>query len=244
VKLTAALVVGALLALPMTAGAASPPRYRVARTSTGREALLAADDKSWSQGPVIAWGPAPYETRFRALWGDDGLFLRFDANDSSPWHTMTKRDEHLWEEEVVEVFLDVNRSGHDYAEIEISPGNVVCDVRMVSPWPHKQMDFAWNLEGIETRVAFSKDSAGKTTGWTATAFLPWTGFRSLPSAKSLSLPPKPEDAWRFNVFRVKRPGGKTAPEAGAVEVAWSPPPGESFHMPEAFRDFVFAPRGE
>ena len=58
------------------------------------------------------------------------------------------------------------------------------------------------------------------------------------------MPPKPEDAWRFNVFRVKRPGGKSAPEVGAVEVAWSPPPGESFHMPEAFRDFVFAPRGE
>ncbi|MFI5184901.1 MAG: carbohydrate-binding family 9-like protein [Vicinamibacteria bacterium] len=243
-SLRAAFATGVLMVLPLAASAAPAPGYRVGASSAGRQALLAADESSWGKAPTIAWGPSPYETRFRALWGDDGLFLRFDATDSSPWHTMMKRDEHLWEEEVVEIFLDINRSGHDYAEIEISPGNVVCDVRMVSPWPNKQMDFAWNLEGIETRVMFSKDSAGKTTAWTAMAFLPWAGFRSLPSAKGIALPPKAEDAWRFNVFRVKRPGGKAAPEAGAVEVAWSPPPGESFHMPEAFRDFVFAPRRE
>ncbi len=243
-SLSASVAVGILLAVPLATSAAPGAGYRVSRAAADRAALLGADEKAWAKAQAIAWGPAPYETRFRALWSDAGLLLRFDATDSSPWHTMTKRDEHLWEEEVVEIFLDINRSGHDYAEIEISPGNVVCDVRMVAPSPNKQMDFAWNLEGLETRVLISKDAAGKTTGWTATAFLPWTGFRSLPSAKSITLPPKARDAWRFNVFRVKRPGGKAAPEAGAVEVAWSPPPGESFHMPEAFRDFVFAPRGE
>ena len=240
----AALAAGLLVALPFVASAATAPGYRVGVASTGRDALLGGGESGWAGAQAFAWGPARYETRFRALWSGDGLFLRFDATDASPWHTMTKRDEHLWEEEVVEIFLDIDRSGHDYAEIEISPGNVVCDVRMVSPSPNKQADFDWNLEGLETRVLFSKDGAGKTTGWTATAFLPWTGFRSLPSAKSIALPPKPRDAWRFNVFRVKRPGGKAAPDAGAVKAAWSPPPGESFHMPEVFRDFVFAPRGE
>jgi len=48
------------------------------------------------------------------------------------------------------------------------------------------------------------------------------------------------DRWRFNVFRVERPGGKEHPEAGAVEVAWSDPHSPSFHVPAAFRDFVFA----
>src|SRR6185295_19871768 len=100
---------------------------------------------------TIAWGPAPYETRFRALWTDEGLFLRYDVDDPKPWHTMTRRDEHLWEEEVVEVFLDVDRSGKDYAEFEISPANVLCDVRMVSPSPDKKYDLTWNMAGIETR---------------------------------------------------------------------------------------------
>ena len=242
--LSASLAVGLFLVAPLAASAAPAGGYRVTRAAAPQAALLAADEKAWAHAQTIAWGPAPYETRFLAQWSDAGLLLRFDATDASPWHTMTKRDEHLWEEEVVEIFLDIDRSGHNYAEIEISPGNVVCDVRMVNPSPNKEMDFGWNLEGIETRVVFSKDTAGKTTGWTATAFLPWSGFRSLPSSKSIALPPKPQDAWRFNVFRVKRPGGPAAPEKGAVEVAWSPPPGESFHMPEAFRDFVFVPHGE
>jgi hypothetical protein len=217
----------------------SSPGYRVARTQAPREALLSAEDEAWAPAQAIKWGPAAYETRFRALSDEAGLVLRFDATDPSPWHTMTKHDDHLWEEEVVEIFLDLNRSGHDYAEIEISPGNVVCDVRMVSPWPHKQMDLAWDLSGLETRVRMTKDATGRTIGWTATAVLPWAGFRSLPSSTSITLPPKPGDSWRFNVFRVKRPGGPSAPQKGAVEAAWSKPPVESFHVPEAFRDFVF-----
>jgi hypothetical protein len=222
--------------------AAGPP-YRVQRTDAPRETLLAAGDAPWAAAQRIDWGPATYTTAFRALWDEHGLHLRFDARDPQAWHTMTRRDEHLWEEEVVEVFLDLDRSGRDYYELEISPGNVVCDVRMVSPSPDKKMDLAWNLEGLETRVRIDKNGVGAATGWTATAFLPWSGFSPLPSATKIALPPKAGDAWRFNVFRIDRPGGKAAPEKDAVEAAWSTPSGESFHEPNVFRDFVFeAPR--
>jgi hypothetical protein len=227
---------GALLVLALVA----PPEYAVARTSATRAALLAAEDATWSPAPRTVWGPSRYETAFRAAWSDEGLFLRFDAADPDPWHTMTKRDEHLWEEEVVEIFLDIDRSGKDYAELEISPGNVVCDLRMISPSPDKKMDFSWDMAGLETRAAVHKDGAGKTTGWTATAFLPWSGFKTLPSAKTVALPPRPGDRWRFNLFRVERPGGKAAPEKDAVEVAWSETGEPSFHVPKAFRDLVFA----
>ena len=70
-------------------------------------------------------------------------------------------------------------------------------------------------------------------------FLPWSAFRSLPSSKNVKLPPKAADRWRFNLFRVKRPGGREAPKTGAVEAAWSKPPGDTFHAPEVFRDLVF-----
>jgi len=223
---------------PTTPSAAS--EYVVTRTNATKVDLVAGDESAWTGVGGIKWGPAAYETSFRAAWNEAGLFLRFDATDPNPWHTMTTRDEHLWEEEVVEIFIDVNRSGRDYAEIEISPGNVVCDVRMASPWPNKSMDLAWNMDGLETRVKTRKGAAGKTTGWTATAFLPWSGFRSLPSATAIALPPKPGDRWRFNLFRVERPGGKAAPEQDAVEVAWSETGEPSFHVPKAFRDLVFA----
>jgi hypothetical protein len=231
------LALGLLTAL--AAQETSPTSYSVRRARATEEALLAGDDEAWKPAAAIAWGPERYLTRFRALWSEAGLFLRFDARDDAPWHTMTRRDDHLWEEEVVEIFIDLDRSGRDYYELEISPANVVCDLRMISPWPEWKGDFAWDLEGLLTRVRLEKDAGGKTTGWTATAFLSWAGFRSLPSARGLVLPPRPGDAWRFNVFRIERPGGPSAPKKDAVQVAWSKPPGESFHAPAVFRDLVF-----
>jgi hypothetical protein len=153
---------------------------------------------------------------------------------------MTKRDEHLWDEEVVEIFLSPDGSGRDYYELEINPANVVCDLRMVSAWPNQKGDIDWNLDGLETRVHPRKDGSGTTTGWTAAALLPWSGLRRLPSTRTVAVPPKPGDRWRFNVFRIERPGGPSAPEKDAVFAAWSPPSGPSFHDAGAFRDLVFA----
>ena len=82
---------------------------------------------------------------------------------------MTQQDEHLWDEEVVEIFLDLDRSGRDYYELEINPANVVCDLRMISPWPDKKGDIDWNLAGLETRVHARKGARAETRGWTATA---------------------------------------------------------------------------
>ncbi len=225
-----------LLAAALAAGEAS---YTVARAPAERAALLGSSEEGWSKAPRIAWGPEKYETAFRALWDETGLYVRFDARDPDPWSTMTRRDEHLWEEEVVEIFLDLDRSGKDYAEVEVSPANVICDVRMVSPSPNKESDLTWNLEGLESRVHLRRDAQGKTTGWTAVAFFPWNGFRSLPSARATRLPPQPGDRWRFNVFRIERPHGKSDPEKDGVFAAWSPTGQPSFHVPAAFRDFVY-----
>ena len=228
----AASAVAALLAAGTLAAT-----YRVAPATAAREALLAGHAKAWAGAERVRWGPAKYTTEFAAVWDADALYLRFAATDPRPWHTMTHRDDHLWEEEVVEIFLDPARSGRDYFELEISPANVVCDVRMERPSPDKKYDLTWNFEGLETRVV--QTVAGRAGGWTALARLPWPGFRSLPSTAGVTLPPQSGDRWRFNLFRVDRPGGKAKPEADAIEVAWSPTGEPSFHVPAAFRDFVF-----
>lgn len=234
----------AALALAGSVSYGAPAGYQVAATAQAASALLGDEASAWKGAQRVHWGPQGHATEFAALWGSDALYLRFAAEDDLAWHTMTKRDEHLWEEEVVEIFLDPGRQGRDYAELEISPANVVCDVRMIQPSPDKKGDLAWNIEGLETR-AVPWSSAGREKGWIALARIPFASLRSLPSTQGVALPPRAGDRWRFNLFRVERPGGKEHPEKGAIEAAWSPTGEPSFHVPAAFRDLVFtaAPLG-
>jgi hypothetical protein len=77
-------------------------------------------------------------------------------------------------------------------------------------------------------------------GWRGTMFVPWSGFHPLPSAANVSLPPKPGDRWRFNVYRIERPQGKRKAAEGAIFASWSPTGEDSFHVPRSFQLFEFA----
>ena len=214
--------------------APQPDGYTVRHAPASRAALLSAIAPEWDTADAVIWGPPPYETRFRALWSDAALHLRFDAADDAPWHTMTRRDDPIWEEEAVEIFLDSEVDGR-YIEVELSPANVVCDLRRAAPGsaasdpipvPSGVMDRGFDVSGLET-------SAVRTAaGWTGTLFLPWAGL-------GRSGPP-PGTALPFNVFRIKRPGGPDAPAEGAVFAAWAATGSPSFHVPEAFRPMRFA----
>jgi hypothetical protein len=212
--------------------------YRACRAMASHDALLVASPGPWTAAETIAWGPARYATTFRALWDASALVVRFDATDDAPWHRCTARDDRLWEEEVVELFVDPAGTGRDYAEVEISPANVLCDLRVRTPWPELSSDREWDWHGLTSRVVSRPDGC-----WTAVAVLPWIGLPSLSAAAATRVPPRPGDRWRFNVFRIKRPCGPADPERDAVYAAWSVPGGPSFHVPEAFRDLVFVEGG-
>ncbi len=202
--------------------------------------LLDGDSAGWNNAPMIAWGPARWRTRFRACSTREGLVVRFDCTDEAPWATLTARDACLWEEEeVVEIFLDPTRTGRNYVEVEISPVNVLCDLRIRDPWPNLSGDIAWNVAGLESRVRPWHAEDSGPDGWTAAALLPWDGVLAVEGTAAPRAAPQPGDRWRFNVFRIKRPGGPADPERGAIYAAWSVPDGPNFHAPAAFRDMVF-----
>ena len=113
------------------------PEFHVAWADASPSSAI-DDESPWWGAHRFRYGPALYETEFRALWNAAGLYVRFDATDTNPWHTMTERDDPIWEEEVVEIFLDLDRSGTNYAEVEINPNNVVTDLRMVRGVPDQE----------------------------------------------------------------------------------------------------------
>ena len=239
----AVLVVAALMLAASTPESRGRGRdddtYRARRSTFSARLLLAADGEAWRSAQQVSWGPEPYATRFGALWGERGLFVRFDAIDPAPWHTMSERDDPLWNEEVVEIFIDPDGDGRNYAEIEINPHNVLCDLVIFEGSPNLRSDIDWDLEGLRSSVHPLRGAGGETIGWTAVALLPWGGFGKLPAIGGVRLPPRAGDTWRFNVFRVERPGGPAEPERDAVYAAWSTTSGPSFHEPAVFRGMEF-----
>ncbi|MCW5966520.1 MAG: carbohydrate-binding family 9-like protein [Bryobacterales bacterium] len=220
------------------------PSYMVRRVSTGPVNLKAFGLQPWRNAQVVEWGPTGYKTTFRALWNDRDLWLRFDIQDPAPWHTMTQRDDHIWEEEVVEIFIDLDGTGKNYAEYEINPANVLCDVRMESGIPNVKSIVEWNHDGIESAVQLRPADEDDPGGWIAILRLPWRGFRSLPAVKEgrAKSPPRPGDAWRFNLYRIERPHGPADPKKDGIFAAWSPTGTPSFHNPAVFRPLIFAPK--
>ncbi len=217
--------------------------YRVAQTDVRPSLLLPGHHEAWNAAERITWGPPHATTTFSALWNSQGMAMRFNVCDLKPWHTMTKRDQPIWEEEVVEIFLDPTRTGRDYLEVEISPINVVTDLLIRHPWPGLDNDISWDWAGLESTVIPGSCEGMQPDSWVALAWMPWAALERVSPQVAAQSPPKAGDRWKFNVFRIKRPHGPADPKTDAVFAAWSAPDGPSFHAPAFFRDFVFLAPG-
>ena len=170
--------------------------------------------------PVDGGGPPLQATLVRAAWDEEALHVRFDCEDRDAWGTFRKRDDPLWQEEVVEVFLAPGEEDPaDYAEFEVSPLGVVFDARIHNPTSlRKDMtaDVAWDCPGLRWQVGRGE----ARQDWWAELAIGWKGV----AAERPRL-------WRANFYRVERPR-----DGEAEYSAWSPTltsPAD-FHKPARF----------
>ncbi len=170
----------------------------------------------------ISGTPPLQATRVTCSADATQLRVSFACVDTNPWATLTEHDAPLWEEEVVEIFLDPVGDGGGYFEIEINPLGTVCDLvlrRVASGW---KREFAWECAGLVATAARTP------TGWSAELIVPF--------AAVVSEPPERGAEWRVNFYRIDRPDGAE----GARELsAWSPTLAPSFHAPERFGTLRF-----
>jgi hypothetical protein len=148
------------------------------------------------------------------------LYVRFQCEDSEPWGTMRQRDDPIYEEEVVEVFLAPGAGDpRAYFEYEVSPLGVLFDARIENPHARRsdmRIHTAWDCAGIRWEAGLHPG------GWWAALALPWASMTD-----GAPVPP----VWRANFYRIDRP------RTGAPEYSgWSPtladPP--DFHLPARF----------
>lgn len=237
--------------------AQSVPEYRAGRTLDPITVDGRLDEFTWQALPRLSafqnirGGEVPL-TQAAIAWDDRNLYAVFVCVDRDPWSNMFERDSHLWDQEVVEVFLDPDADGENYPELEVSPHNVVVDLLIPAPGAVSADDAAkWNIDGLQTAVG------KRSAGWTVEIAIPW---RSLGEA-GVDGPPKPGDRWRVGMYRIERPEGLAAYKRGvelrkqiekatgaekaklekelsqvharSLFLAWAPTE-KSFHEPEKF----------
>jgi hypothetical protein len=221
---------------PVIGGGLPPvPEAHVRRTATPPRLDGILDDAAWAGATPLTLvdsldgRPAPLRTTVRMAWDDEALYVAFDCEDPDVWGTLSKRDDPLYTQEVVEIFLDADADGKTYDEIEVSPHNVVFDAYF--PARRQGMDLSWD-SGLQSAVKVNgtiDDARDRDQGWTVEMRISLARLHAVPH-----LPPRPGDRWRFNLYRLELPDRKNAQGQ-----AFSPLFVGDFHAVDRFAWLVF-----
>ena len=166
------------------------------------------------------------ETQVRLLWTPETLFLhyrsRFRVITVFPDAEPSGRRDHLWDRDVVEVFLqpDPTYPGH-YFEFEVSPNGYWIDLDIAHGErsdPHT---------GMKCRTHIDE----KEKVWTAELAIP---------IHSLAPHFDPSSVWRLNFFRVEGLGEPRFYSSWRPTNTLQP----NFHIPTAFGKLRFLPPAE
>jgi hypothetical protein len=224
-----------LLILPGYSQQLRLPTYEVARVVERIKVDGKLDEAAWAQARVVGelvnnrdGSKSRHKTEVRVLYDDDFLYFSFRSADENIWSTFKRRDEHLWLEEVVEVFLQANLSVPNYIELEVNPLGTMLDIYLLDA--RKPLHYeSWNSEKLRwgVQVVGTVDGKDGDREWNCEIALPMEDVVTAPH-----LPPQPGDRWRMNFFRVER-----LPEA--AELAWSPTLQDDFHILPRFGEIVF-----
>ncbi len=183
-----------------------------------------SDFSSWSSIPVLTpfvlvdgSGLAKQQTQVRIAYSQQALYIRFDCEDDDIWGTYTNRDEPLYNEEVVEIFIAPSaETPTHYFEFEVSPNSVLFDCTVYNPSScpdeHFRIDETWNAEGLEWHAGSNENQH-----WWVVLKIPWSAIGGY------------HTEWRANFYRIER-SRKSATEFSC----WSATLSESFHIPARF----------
>lgn len=177
-------------------------------------------------------GSVPRLTTTVAVWRDETfLTFLFSAADDHVVATYFERDDPLYDEDVVEVFV-APETPTVYYEVEVSPLATIFDARIESPDGRRatmRADPDWHALGLFAAVR-RLAVAGREATVDTLLRIPFD---------DLGRHPRDGETWRANLFRIDR-----HPIHGDEYSAWCPTMKDpaDFHVPAAFGSVRFAPR--
>lgn len=166
--------------------------------------------------------PAAQQTVVRVCFNAAALYMRLDCADRDIWGTFTQRDEPIYNEEVVEVFIGAGTEDPvRYFEFQVSPNGVLFDAKIFNPTSTRenlQVETEWDCPNIQWQA--QRDDAHAS--WWGAFAIPWNAITSDGRVPSHC---------RANFYRIERPH-----DAEVEYSCWSPTltnPAD-FHKPERF----------
>jgi hypothetical protein len=243
-------------AMPSRAPLHPPRTYDAPFVSAAISVDGSADDAGWSAAPwsedfVDIEGsdrPAPrHPTRMKMCWDRNYLYALAQMEEPHLWATYSARDQIVFHENDIEIFIDPDGDCLEYYEIEVYAIGTIFDLQLRRPYRSGGPALhEWNAPGLKVGIRLDgtvNDPTDTDRSWTCEMAIPWTALRPLPdpsgapAAQRATMPPKPGDTWRINFSRVQwdiepAPGGyrkvESRPEWNWV---WSPQWMIDMHVP-------------
>ncbi|MNZ95414.1 hypothetical protein D3C78_1145610 [compost metagenome] len=165
--------------------------------------------------------PCSEHTDVKACWSTDALYFQFVCRDHLVVSQFEQRDDPLYLQDVIEVFLDEEGEGLHYMELEISPHNVIFDAKITNDGFGKitATDLAWNFESLQTEVYASAPNQ-------------FTYYISIP-ASNFHSPLLPGKEFKANFYRIDEQHDGTREYQ-----AWCPTGAINFHLSQFFGTMI------
>jgi hypothetical protein len=168
---------------------------------------------------VVTGGKVQEPTQVRTCWDSSAFYVRFECRDDYVVSEFTNRDDPLYEQDVVEVFIDEEGTGRRYLELELSPSNVVFDAIIQNDHGKISLNTSWDADGLETSVHLEGDLRIYVIK------LPFTNLQQTPQLGT---------KWRINFYRIDEDRN-----SNRYYQAWSPTGAVDYHIPACFGTLLF-----
>lgn len=161
-------------------------------------------------------------TEVSACWSTEYFYVRFVCQDSHIVSKYQHRDDPLYEQDVVELFMDETGTGTEYIELEVSPNNIIFDalIRNDGGKSITSSDIHWDLTGLRTSV--EHDGKGNLI------------YEIHIPASNFKIPPQAGRSWNVNFYRIDEDT-----EGNREYQAWSPTGEVNYHIPSRFGKLEF-----
>lgn len=190
-------------------------------------------------------------TRVKMLWDNEYFYFYALLEEPHIWAKITQRDEVIFYDNDIEIFIDPNGDTHHYYELELNALNTAWDLLLTKPYRDGgQAIDNWDINGLKSAVHIEgtlNDPSDKDKHWSIEVAIPW---KVLEEAHHKNGAPEEGDIWRVNYSRVQwltdiKDGhyekrvdekGKRLPEQNWV---WSRQRAIAMHEPEFWGRVIF-----